>query len=365
MRINIDLGERSYPVIIESGLLANAKEALGPYIQGTQVCIVTNDTVAPLYLGALEDQLKNDYQLSRVILPDGESHKNLATLNQIFETLLSEGCNRDVTLIALGGGVVGDMTGFAAASFMRGVHFIQIPTTLLAQVDSSVGGKTGVNHPLGKNMIGAFYQPQAVLIDVSVLKTLPARELSAGLAEVIKYGFIAELGFVDWLELNMKQLRALDDEALIYAVAASCECKAKIVSQDEREKGLRAILNLGHTFGHALESHYRYQHYLHGEAVAIGMSMALELSAALGSITELEVKRCNQLLSNAGLKTSTSETIDVDALVDFMKVDKKAQSGKIRLVLLKSLGEAYICEDFSLDKMHKAMRQCMPDNNKI
>jgi 3-dehydroquinate synthase len=360
VRITIDLGDRSYPVIIGSHLLENALELLSPFVNGSQVCIVSNEIVAPLYLKILEEQLSSQFEVSTVILPDGESNKNLETLSLIFEALLKNGCNRDVTLIALGGGIVGDMTGFAASSYMRGVNFIQIPTTLLAQVDSSVGGKTGVNHPLGKNMIGAFYQPQCVLADVAVLKTLPQRELSAGLAEVIKYGFIAEFSFISWLEDNIQRLIAGNEEALTIAVKKSCECKAFVVGQDETEKGLRAILNFGHTFGHAIEAYYQYKNILHGEAVAIGMHMAMKLSELKSFISQKEIERCKTLMLVAKLPVQTSEAIPCESLLSFMKVDKKAQSGKIRLILLKQLGEAVVSDDCSEEIIFNAMRHCMP-----
>lgn len=359
MRIDIDLGDRSYPVVIESNILAKSKSLLAQYIHGKQVCIVTNETISPLYLKQLEASLCSSYDVSAVVLPDGEKYKNLDYLKAIFETLLYNAANRDVTLIALGGGVVGDMTGFAAASFMRGVNFIQIPTTLLAQVDSSVGGKTGVNHPLGKNMIGAFHQPVCVMIDVSLLKTLPERELSAGLAEVIKYGFILEPDFIAWLEDNMPDLLSLKETALIEAIGISCRAKANIVSADETEKGQRAILNLGHTFGHALESYYNYERYLHGEAVAIGMHMALQLSEKMHLIDESDLERGRKLLLQANLPIMTEELIDTDTLIAFMKVDKKAQSGEIRLILLNHLGKAFVCDEFPLEKMRQSMINCM------
>ncbi len=360
MQLTIDLGDRSYPVIIDKGLLKKAYQHLSPYIAGKQVCIVSNETIAPLYLSTLESQLVPHYQVCTVLLPDGEQYKNLEHLSLIFDTLLKNSCSRDVTLIALGGGVVGDMTGFAASSFMRGVDFIQIPSTLLSQVDSSVGGKTGVNHPLGKNMIGAFYQPKCVLADVELLKTLPPRELSAGLAEVIKYGFIARPEFITWLQEYMNSLLAMDEAALIEAVAKSCECKAWVVGEDEKEKGLRAILNLGHTFGHAIEAHYKYKQFLHGEAVAIGMHMALRLSEQMGNISSDERKLGVDLMKAANLPVELEEKIDIAILERFMKVDKKAQSGNVRLVLLESLGKARVSDDFPLESMRASMQACMP-----
>lgn len=359
MQITIDLDERSYPVLIGEKLLENAKTHLGAYIGGSQICIVSNDVVAPLYLSQLKTQLETDYQVYTHILPDGEVGKNLQVLEGIFETLLENACSRDVTLIALGGGVVGDMTGFAAASFMRGVDFIQIPTTLLAQVDSSVGGKTGVNHRLGKNMIGAFYQPKCVLADVGVLETLPAREYSAGLAEVIKYGLILDADFLSWLENNMQALLTHDSAALAYAVKRSCEIKAYVVSKDEKEKGLRALLNLGHTFGHAIEAHYQYSSYLHGEAVSIGMLMALELSALMGMIDDKAVSSSKKLLIDAKLPIACKDYIDPEILLSFMSVDKKALSGRIRLVLLEKLGKAVVTDKFDIEQLKQAMKLCM------
>lgn len=361
MQINIDLGERSYPVIIGEALLTQLVDHIAPFIKADQLCIVSNDTIAPLYLDAVIAQLSPRYSVISVVLPDGERYKNLETLNLIYSALLEHGCNRDVTLIALGGGIVGDMTGFAAASFMRGVDFIQIPTTLLAQVDSSVGGKTGVNHVFGKNMIGAFYQPKCVLIDVNVLETLPQRELCAGLAEVIKYALILNKAFLSWLGDNMNKLLSLDKQALAYAIKMSCESKAYVVSRDEKEKGLRAILNLGHTFGHALEAYYQYRGLLHGEAVAIGMAMALELSRLMGNITDQECQLAIKLLQSAQLPTTTKEQIPLETLFAYMKVDKKAESGKIRLVLLETMGKAFVSDSFDMQLVKQAMLSRMPD----
>lgn len=360
MRVNIDLGNRSYPVIIGSGLLENAAELLAPFIKGKAVCIVSNDVVASLFLPSLQKQLSEKFQVSKAILPDGEQFKNLSTLNKIFDVLLENKHSRDVTLIALGGGVIGDMTGFAAASFMRGVNFIQIPTTLLAQVDSSVGGKTGVNHVLGKNMIGAFYQPQCVLADVGLLKSLPARELSAGLAEVIKYGLIADKPFYHWLQENILQLSLGNEQALSYAIKVSCECKAKVVSSDETEQGLRAILNLGHTFGHAIEAHYQFQKVLHGEAVAVGTCMAASLSCDLGFITGKEVQDIKKLFIAARLPIAMTEKIPASVLLDFMKVDKKVKSGRMRLIVLKAIGDAIVHDGIAEGKIIKAIESAMP-----
>lgn len=360
MQVDIDLGNRSYPVIIGTDLLEKSSVLLAPYITGKSVCVVTNEVVASLFLKTLKSQLSEKFDLSEVILPDGEEFKNLTTLNKIFDVLLENKQSRDVTLIALGGGVVGDMTGFAAASFMRGVNFIQIPTTLLAQVDSSVGGKTGVNHALGKNMIGAFYQPRCVLADVSFLQTLPARELSAGLAEVIKYGLIADKEFFGWLQENIKKLTEGDEGTLSYAIKISCECKARIVSADETEQGLRAILNLGHTFGHAIEAHYQFQNILHGEAVAIGTCMAAHLSHDLGLINETTVEDIKKLFIAANLPISTREKISSATLYEYMKVDKKVKSGQMRLIVLNAIGEAKVIAGIPQEKIIKAIERAMP-----
>lgn len=348
--LNVDLGDRSYPIFIARGVLSQP-ELLLPYIKGQQVCVVTNDVVAPLYLDKLLALFPDDMLVSTVVLPDGESNKTLEVLSSIYDTLLQDKHNRTTTLIALGGGVVGDMTGFAAASYQRGVDFIQVPTTLLSQVDSSVGGKTGVNHPLGKNMIGAFHQPNAVLIDTDVLQTLPPRELSAGIAEVIKYGLIADLAFLGWLEANMPELLACDTEALSYAIERSCDNKARVVAADEREGGIRAILNLGHTFGHAIETHQGYGQWLHGEAVAAGMLMAADLSAREGWISQADVARVKQLLQVSKLPVAVPENMSQADFLELMAVDKKVLSGKLRLVLLQALGEALVTERFGLDNL--------------
>ncbi|MCU1718399.1 3-dehydroquinate synthase [Pseudomonas sp. 5P_3.1_Bac2] len=345
--IDVDLGERSYPIYIGAGLLAR-NDLLATHIVGRQVAIVTNDTVAPLYLAQLEQALSG-YNITSVVLPDGESHKNWQTLQLIFDGLLSARHDRRTTVIALGGGVIGDMAGFAAACYQRGVNFIQVPTTLLSQVDSSVGGKTGINHPLGKNMVGAFYQPQAVLIDTQSLSTLPERELSAGLAEVIKYGLICDAPFLDWLEENMSALRALDQAALTAAIARSCAAKARVVAADERESGVRATLNLGHTFGHAIETHQGYGVWLHGEAVAAGTVMALDMSQRLGWITAAERQRAVKLFIAAGLPVTPPADMTPADFMEHMAVDKKVLDGKLRLVLLRGLGEAVVTGDFPRD----------------
>jgi len=347
--LNVDLGDRSYPIYIGAGLF-EGPELLAPHIVGKRVFIVTDDTVAPLYLAALESALTG-YQVSSMVLPTGEAFKNWATLQQVFDALLTERHDRKTTLIALGGGVIGDMTGFAAACYQRGVNFIQIPTTLLSQVDSSVGGKTGINHPAGKNMIGAFYQPQAVLIDTNSLKTLPVREVSAGLAEIIKYGLIRDSAFLDWLEQNMAGLRALDTSLITEAVLRSCSIKAEVVSADEREGGVRAILNLGHTFGHAIETHQGYGAWLHGEAVGAGMVMALDMSARLGWISADQLERGRRIIASAGLPTAPPKAMSSADFRRLMAVDKKVLDGQLRLVLLQSWGCATVTADFAAEAL--------------
>lgn len=346
--LTVDLGDRSYPIFIGAGAL-NIPEHIVPYLASKQICIVSNETIAPLYVQHLRNLLVQavpDAHVTVVALPDGEAFKTLDTLNLIFDGLLSERHNRRTTIVALGGGVVGDMAGFAAACYQRGVSFIQIPTTLLSQVDSSVGGKTGVNHVLGKNMIGAFYQPKAVLIDIEVLNTLPDRELSAGLAEVIKYGLIYDSEFFAWLEHNIERLRQRDPQALIYAIRRSCEIKAEVVALDEREGGLRAILNLGHTYGHAIETEMGYGTWLHGEAVATGMVMACELSVNLGWLEASVLTRAVKLLKRAGLPVAPPPSMTGQAFLQHMAVDKKVLDDRIRLVLLKGCGNAVISSDF-------------------
>lgn len=330
--------DRGYPIYIGSGLLAQP-ELLTRHIRSKQVAIVTNETIAPLYLAQLQAALPG-YQLATVILPDGEQYKTLQYLEKIFDQLLANKFSRNATLIALGGGVIGDMGGFAAACYQRGIAFIQIPTTLLAQVDSSVGGKTGVNHPLGKNMIGAFYQPQCVLADADVLDTLDDRQLSAGLAEVIKYGLIRDPDFLQWLEANMPLLLARDKAALAYAIERSCANKAEVVGEDEFESGVRATLNLGHTFGHAIETGSGYGHYLHGEAVAIGTCLAADLSRRLGWLNDADVERILALLTAAKLPITPPADMATEQYVDLMAVDKKNVDGKIRVILLEAVGKA-------------------------
>ncbi len=343
--LHVDLGDRSYPIYIGSGLLGSP-ELMASHVRGNQVMIVSNETVAPIYLEKTQ-QMFADFRTEAVILPDGEQYKTLAVWETIFDALLSKRFDRRCTLVALGGGVVGDMTGFAAACYQRGVAFIQIPTTLLSQVDSSVGGKTGVNHPLGKNMIGAFHQPQCVVADTATLDTLDDRQLSAGIAEVIKYGLINDLPFFEWLEANMKALLGRDPDALAYAIARSCQDKADIVAADEKESGQRALLNLGHTFGHAIETGMGYGEWLHGEAVATGMVLAAELSAHVGWIDAGVVERIRSLLIKAKLPVRAPERLSSDRFLELMAVDKKVLDGKLRLVLLKGLGESVITSEVS------------------
>ena len=339
--LNVDLGERSYPITIGAGLLADPG-LLAQHIGGHKVAIVTNTTVAPLYLEQVAAPLRAaGRDVLTVVLPDGEEHKNWASLMHIFDALLEHKCDRKTTLVALGGGVIGDLTGFAAASYMRGVPFVQVPTTLLSQVDSSVGGKTGLNHPLGKNMIGAFYQPRAVLADTATLATLPARELSAGLAEVIKHGAIIDATFFDWIEHNIGKLMAREPQALAHAISRSCEIKAEVVRQDEREGGLRAILNFGHTFGHAIEAGMGYGAWLHGEAVGCGMVMAADLSHRAGLIDAATVTRLKALVAAAGLPV-TAPDLGVQRWLELMEVDKKNEGGAIKFILLKPLGSPSI-----------------------
>ena len=339
--LTVDLGERAYPIHIGPGLLDRAELVL-PHLARKRAVIVTNTTVGPLYLERFARTLREaGVQVDSVVLPDGEAYKNWETLNLIFDALLTQRAERKTTLVALGGGVIGDLTGFAAASYQRGMPFIQVPTTLLAQVDSSVGGKTGINHPLGKNMIGAFYQPQLVLADTDTLNTLPDRELSAGLAEVIKYGLIRDLPFLEWLEANMEQLMARDTAALTYAIRRSCENKAEVVAADEKEAGQRALLNLGHTFGHAIEAGMGYGNWLHGEAVAAGTMLAADLSRRLGNLSQADEARIAALFRRTGLPVRAPDLGEA-AYMDYMGVDKKVEGGKIRFVLFRRLGEAYV-----------------------
>ena len=342
-QVNIALGDRSYPIVIGSGLLGDAVVSQRARA-GSQALIVTNTAVGPLYAKRLEQALCARHGAVRVLeLPDGEQFKHWETLNLIFDELLAHGADRKTTLYALGGGVVGDMTGFAAACYMRGVPFVQVPTTLLAQVDSSVGGKTAINHPLGKNMIGAFYQPQLVVCDLDSLATLPPRELSAGLAEIIKYGPIADMAFLDWIEANLAALLACDPAAMAHAVKRSCEIKAWVVGQDEREAGLRAILNFGHTFGHAIESGLGYGEWLHGEGVGCGMVMAAHLSQRLGLVDMAFVQRLTTLIAQAGLPVRgpvLDNTDNAGRYLSLMRLDKKSEAGEIKFVLIDGPGRA-------------------------
>jgi 3-dehydroquinate synthase len=342
--LTVELGARSYPIHIGQGLLGDTA-LLAPHIHGRQVLVVSNETIAPLYLDALLGMLKA-HDVATAILPDGEQYKTLDTLNTVYTALLEHRFNRGCTLVALGGGVVGDITGFAAASYQRGVAFVQVPTTLLAQVDSSVGGKTGVNHPLGKNMIGAFHQPRCVVIDTNTLDTLDDRQLAAGLAEVIKYGLIHDAGFFAWLEKNIEALKARDKQALAYAIERSCAIKAEIVAADERESGRRALLNLGHTFGHAIETGTGYGNWLHGEAIAAGMVMAADLSARHGWLTRADVERTASLLRRADLPVAPPPEMSESQFLDLMAVDKKAVDSGLRLILLEAIGTAVVTADY-------------------
>ncbi|MDM1272383.1 3-dehydroquinate synthase [Acinetobacter indicus] len=349
----VELGDRRYPIFIGSDL--NPQTLLEPYIQGKQVMIVSNSTVAPLYLKHYQTAIEAlGKQVATCILPDGEKYKDIQHLNLIFDALLEAGFNRDCTVLALGGGVIGDMAGFASACFQRGVYFIQVPTTLLSQVDSSVGGKTGINHPLGKNMIGAFQQPQVVLADMSQLKTLPDRELSAGLAEVIKYALLGDIEFLNWLEQHMDALVARDPVLLAEAVYRSCAHKARIVANDEKEQGERALLNLGHTFGHAIESYLGYGEWLHGEAVATGMVMAADLSYRMGWISADDVERTKRIISRAQLPIVCPK-IPLDDFLGFMAHDKKVLNGQLRLVLMQRLGQAIITREFDPELMKQSI----------
>lgn len=351
--LHVDLGERSYPIYIGTGLLGDAA-LIQPHIRGKQVMVVSNETVAPLYLEPVLSSLEG-LRVKSVILPDGEQYKNLQVLNSIYDALLSQRFDRKCTLIALGGGVVGDMTGFAAATYQRGVDFVQIPTTLLAQVDSSVGGKTGVNHPLGKNMIGAFHQPRCVIADTDSLNTLDDRQLSAGLAEVIKYGLIDDPEFFAWLEGNVARLQAREPEAMAYAIARSCADKARVVAADEKEAGRRALLNLGHTFGHAIETGMGYGEWLHGEAVATGMVLAAELSAHLGWIEPAVVERIRRLIAAAGLPVEPPASLSSERFLELMAVDKKVLDGIMRLVLMQGLGQSVISDEASSEQIRHVL----------
>ncbi len=355
--LNVELGERSYPITIGPKLLDDAA-LLARHIDGSKAAIVTNTTVAPLYLARVAGALRAaGREVVEIVLPDGEEHKTWQSLNLVFDALLANKCDRKTTIVALGGGVIGDLAGFAASSYMRGVPFVQVPTTLLSQVDSSVGGKTGINHPLGKNMIGAFYQPRAVIADTATLDTLPPRELSAGLAEVIKHGAILDAAYFDWIEANIAKLVAREPEAMAYAIARSCEIKAEVVRKDEREGGLRAVLNFGHTFGHAIEAGLGFGAWLHGEAVGCGMVMAADLSARLGLIDAATVERVRSLVQAAGLPVVAPD-LGHARWIELMAVDKKNEGGEIKFILLKPLGSPSITT-VPLDTLRATLDACV------
>ena len=355
--LKVELANRSYPIHIGRNLIADASLIL-PHLKRKHVAIVTNTTVAPLYLAKLTQTLETaGVKVIPIILPDGEAYKNTETLNTIYDVLLQNRCERSTTLIALGGGVIGDLTGYAAATYLRGVPFIQIPTTLLSQVDSSVGGKTGINHPLGKNMIGAFYQPQLVLADIDTLQTLPPREFSAGVAEVIKYGLIRDADFFDWLEVNMAKLMELNEQILSEAIYRSCQNKADVVAKDEHEQGERALLNLGHTFGHAIENAMGYGVWLHGEAVAAGTMMAADLSLRMAWLSATDVARIKNSLVAANLPIDPPD-LGATKYLDLMGLDKKVENGKIRLVLQQGIGKAVITSDYDAEKLTATLSLC-------
>ncbi len=351
--VKVELGERSYPIYIGAGILESS-EFYSNHIHAKQVLVVTNETVAPLYLDKVVAALA-EYRCELVVLPDGEKYKTLEVWQTIFDDLLRHRFSRQCTIVALGGGVVGDMAGFAAASYQRGINFIQVPTTLLAQVDSSVGGKTGVNHPLGKNMIGAFHQPQCVIADTDTLNTLDDRQLSAGIAEVIKYGLINDPEFFEWLEHNIEALMCRDPQALAFAVERSCVDKAKVVASDELEAGQRALLNLGHTFGHAIETGVGYGGWLHGEAVGAGMCMAARVSVEHGWMTSAEEERVIALIEKSRLPSKPPGEINADQMLDFMSVDKKVHDGNLRLVLMKGIGSSFVTDGFDLGKLKSTL----------
>lgn len=355
--LKVELASRSYPIHIGRKLLSDASLIL-PHLKRKHVAIVTNTTVAPIYLEQLSQTLQAvGVKVLSIILPDGEAYKNSETLNTIYDALLQNRCERSTTLIALGGGVIGDLTGYAAATYLRGVPFIQIPTTLLSQVDSSVGGKTGINHPLGKNMIGAFYQPQLVLADIDTLQTLPKREFSAGVAEVIKYGLIRDADFFDWLETNMASLMQLNEQVLSDAIYRSCQNKADVVAADEHEQGERALLNLGHTFGHAIENAMGYGVWLHGEAVAAGTMMAADLSQRMGWLNASEVARIKHSFESANLPV-TAPALGAEKYLDLMGLDKKVENGKIRLILQQGIGKSVITSDYDVEKLKETLLLC-------
>lgn len=355
--LNVELPDREYPILIGKDFLSESI-SIGKYISGKQVLVITNETIAPLYLEWLVNILgKENFRCESLILPDGEEYKNLKHIELIYDKLMALSYDRKATLIALGGGVVGDMTGFAAATYRRGVSFIQIPTTILAQVDSSVGGKTGVNHPLGKNMIGAFYQPRCVLADIGVLDTLEQRQVSAGLAEIIKYGLIADREFFNWLEENIEALCCRDHEKLAYAIKVSCRTKAGIVAEDELEHGIRALLNLGHTFGHAIENVMGYGNWLHGEAVATGTCIAAEMSRKMGFLEQSDLDRIIDLHRRAQLPIESPSGMTSKQYIEAMGEDKKVENGKIRLVLLEKIGKAFVSDDYDDDILYSVLKE--------
>lgn len=357
-RITVTLGERSYPITIAAGLYQDPA-SFWPLKAGDNAMLVTNQTLSPLWLATVRQRLEEvGVKVDQVILPDGEQYKTLAVMDQVFTALLEKPHGRDTTLIALGGGVIGDLTGFAAASYQRGVRFIQVPTTLLSQVDSSVGGKTAVNHPLGKNMIGAFYQPASVVIDLDCLTTLPPRELASGLAEVIKYGIILDGEFFTWLENNLDALLALDETAMAWCIRRCCELKADVVSADEHEHGVRALLNLGHTYGHAIEAHMGYGNWLHGEAVSAGMVMAARTAERLGQFSAADTDRIIRLLTRAGLPVTGPASMDAEAYLPHMLRDKKVLAGKLRLVLPLAIGKAEVRSGVTHDIVLAAINDC-------
>jgi 3-dehydroquinate synthase len=347
--LNVELGSRSYPIYIDSGLI-NSTDLLSNYIHSKRVCIVTNDIVAPLYLEAFKNKL-DDFIVDEIILPDGEAEKSLANFNVIMSHLLTHEHGRDTTLVALGGGVIGDINGFAAACYQRGVDFIQVPTTLLSQVDSSVGGKTAVNHPLGKNMVGAFYQPKAVFIDIDSLKTLPVREFNAGMAEVIKYGILGDNNFFLWLENNLSAIKSGDKDILAAMIEKCCQCKADIVAQDEKESGIRALLNLGHTFGHAIEAEQGYGNWLHGEAVATGMVLAAKLAVAMNLLKVSELRRIEAIILAFDLPIIAPENMGLAEFVRHMRRDKKNIAGKLRFIIPTEIGKSEMRDDVTQETL--------------
>ena len=351
--LNLDLGTRSYPIYIDSGLLSKT-ELLSSHIRAKRVCIVSNDLVAPLYIDALKAKL-TDFTVDEVILPDGEAEKSLANFEVIMSHLLTNEHGRDSTLIALGGGVIGDITGFAAACYQRGIDFIQIPTSLLSQVDSSVGGKTAINHPLGKNMVGAFYQPKAVFIDIDSLKTLPVREFNAGMAEVIKYGILGDKEFFEWLEANIAAIKSADKQVLAQMIEKCCQCKADIVASDERESGVRALLNLGHTFGHAIEAEQGYGVWLHGEAVATGMVLAAKLAVAMNLLEVSELRRMEKLITAFDLPVIAPQNMGFAEFKRHKRRDKKNIAGKLRFIIPTAIGQSEIRDDVTQDTLQEIL----------